>query len=729
MVNEQKSFSEIERLSKIALEAGDLTKLQSMLLPLLREDDRSRSAAQNLFIYRTLGTIYEEQGHHNESLMAYEQAHGYDARDFETLNILVDAELKKDCTAADEKKFIELMIFHREALKPSLITRIFKSMGDARRAKGELETAREYYEKALDVRPGDIDLINAIIQVCEASGDENAIKESREKLLNQMTAPESRAAILVSIGDDYLNRKKDEKKALLLYEEALSECRQSAAALGRILIIAERAEDWERCLNALSSLIKFCDDEDEKCKYLLKKAWIFKEKLNNPREAVVLFNDVLDIRPSQIEVFQGIISILQSQRDFLEIEVNFERMIERQRHITPLNTKLMAVLCKNLGELRLKQLNNIKGAAQAYKVVSELYPDNVNFHAILAKLYAMNDDQLKEAIHENREILRLAPDKLDAVTDLAKCYRRMEKFDEALCIYRVLDVLGMADEEGKNIVARFADRDLQHITTRFTEDHWKLITPNTLDRSIAQILRIITPIIGDSFSHDFDRYGITKDAQVNVDDNSLFTNILSAVSRALGFADIPNVYRCDKLHGVNNAYFTKPSLLVNSNYLSKRSARDIAFVTAKSLLLLRPDFYLLNLGVSSIEKIILTVFKTIRPELNIELDKNMAKISHIIERNISSQDAKVLWDIINAFQKKGTQLNIRLFMESAEDFANRVGLLFCDDPSAIEGVLNDEENSISSRSVRDRIGSLLVWGLSEEYLSLRRMLGLALRME
>ncbi len=212
MVNEQKTFSEIERLSKIALEAGDLVKLQNMLLPLLREDDRSRSVSENLFIYRTLGTIYEEQGQHAESLIAYEQAHGYDARDFETLNTLVDAELKKDVTAQDEHKMLELMIFHREMLKPALVTRIFKAMGDARREKGELSQAREFYEKALDVRPGDMDLINAIIQVSEASGDEDAIKAAREKLLDMMTAPESRAAVLVSIGDDYLNRLKDEQK-------------------------------------------------------------------------------------------------------------------------------------------------------------------------------------------------------------------------------------------------------------------------------------------------------------------------------------------------------------------------------------------------------------------------------------------------------------------------------------------------------------------------------------
>lgn len=728
MVNEQKTFSEIERLSKIALEAGDLVKLQNMLLPLLREDDRSRSVSENLFIYRTLGTIYEEQGQHAESLIAYEQAHGYDARDFETLNTLVDAELKKDVTAQDEHKMLELMIFHREMLKPALVTRIFKAMGDARREKGELSQAREFYEKALDVRPGDMDLINAIIQVSEASGDEDAIKAAREKLLDMMTAPESRAAVLVSIGDDYLNRLKDEQKALLLYEEALSECRQSSAALGRVLVIAERAGDWDRALHALKSLIKYSDDEDDKCKFLLKQAWIFKEKLDTPRKAIDIFNDVLDIRPSQIEVFQGIISMLQAQKDFMAIEANFERMIERQRHVTPLNVKLMAVLCKNLGELRLKQLNNIRGAAQAYKIVSELYPDNVNFHVILAKLYAMNDDQLADAVHENREILRLAPDKLDAVTDLAKCYRRMQQFDASLCIYRVLNVLGMGDDEGRAIVAQFAEQDMPTIDTRLTGEHWKLIYPNTLDKNLARILHIVSPIIGDAFSNDLDTYGINKNAEVNLDNNSLFANILKSETSALGFAEVPHVFQCDAMRGVNNAYLSTRSFLVNSNFLSNRSARDIAFTSAKALLLIRPDFYLLPLGVQVIEKVILTVFKTICPQLNIELDKNMAKVSRLLDRNITATDRATLTELIFDFQRKGEQLNIRLFMESVEDFANRVGLLFCDDPAIIESLLNEEDakRKISSRSARDRIGSLLVWGLSEDYLKLRKMLGIAL---
>ena len=106
----------------------------------------------------------------------------------------------------------------------------------------------------------------------------------------------------------------------------------------------------------------------------------------------------------------------------------------------------------------------------------------------------------------------------------------------------------------------------------------------------------------------------------------------------------------------------------------------------------------------------------------------MAKVSRLLDRNITATDRATLTELIFDFQRKGEQLNIRLFMESVEDFANRVGLLFCDDPAIIESLLNEEDakRKISSRSARDRVGSLLVWGLSEDYLNLRKMLGIAL---
>ncbi len=731
-MNEQISFSEIERLSKIAIETGDLNKLQGILTPLLQEEDRTRSASENLFLYRSLGSLYTERDEKDEALEAYRRAFSHDARDLETLTVLAENELKKDASEADASLLMDLLFFHRHELKNHMTMRIFKHIGDAHNAKNELNEARDCYEKALEARPGDMELINALLKASEATGDEKAIAKSREKLLSSMTSAESRAAVLVSIGDDYLNRKNDEKMALSMYEEALAECAQSTAAHLHILLIAEKAEDWDRCLNTLNSLLKYSTDKDEKCKYLLKMAWIFKEKLNNPKKAVQYFNDILDIDPDQVEVFKQVIATLNGMNDMAGIEANYARMVERQRALTPVNAKLVGGLCQKLGEIRAR-LNDLKGAIEAYKIITELFPDKVEFHEKLATLYAMSDDMLEEAIHENREVLRLAPDHLKSVSALAKCYRRLGQYDEALCIYRVLDVLKLNDDEGKVIVAKFADMDMPKISELLTEEMWKLIIPKTLDGNIVKIFRICVPIIGRLFANDLRNYQLSeKDDRIDTSEGSVFANTVRNETQALGFKEVPAIYKSPRFRGVYTAYLSSRSLLVHPNFLQGRSEREIAFTTAKSLLMLRSEYYLLRLGAQGVQcanyikRILEAVFKTIDPSLNINLAKEQVVIAKDLNEKLSDADRRTLKTIVDDV-KDVSKINLSLFIESVEDFCNRIGLLFCDDPSIISKMLLEEARTISARAAQDRVGSLLVWALSEEYTKLRKLLGINLQ--
>ncbi|MBQ9396162.1 MAG: hypothetical protein IJU23_11710 [Proteobacteria bacterium] len=722
------TFSETERLSKIALETGDLDRLEVLLAPWIGEDDRKRSAAENLFLYRTLGTMYKEKGESAEARTAFKQAHSYDARDLESLLYLAEAELSKEGSDSNDGILMDLLIYHRPELKSSQIMRIYKHFGDVKATRDDLKGARECYEKALEARPGEMDLINALLKVSEASGDEAAILKSRQKLLDSMTSAESRAAVMVTIGDDYLNRKNDEKSALSMYEQALAECASSTAANQRILTIAEKAEDWENCLNTLNNLIKFSNDPDEKCKFILKQAWIFKEKLNNTKYAIQLFNDVLDIQPNQFEVFKGIISILQQQDDFIAIEANYERMIKRHVALEPQNVKFLAMLYKSLGDLRLQKFNNVKRAIEAYKAVSDLYPDNVNFHIILAKLYAVSDETLNEAVHENREILRLAPDHLEAVSSLAKCYRRLERFDESLCTYRVLDVLGKNDEEGKQIVARFADTPVPKLAGVLSAEQWKRIIPKTLDMTLVKILRICTPYMSEKFINTLDKYGLKeKEARIDVSDNSIFANALRNSAKALGFAETPNIYRYEKLRGISNAYLEKRAFLVNSNLLKGRTEKEIAFATTKQLMLLRPEYYLIQLGLQAMEIIVKIIFKTIDPSANIQLPPSVEPVKKALEKGLTPVERDNVKKLLAEIVSRKSSLNINLFMESVEDFANRVALLFCDDPAVVNKQLMEEGRPISTRSAKARVGSLLVWALSEDFTALRAELGIALK--
>ena len=721
-MNDQ-NFSEIERLSKIALEAGDLSRLQTLLVPLVKEEDSTRSASENLFVYRTLGTLYREQNQPSEAHLAYEQAYSYDARDRETLEALVEEELKKEPSEIDTSRVMALLIFHRDTLKPTAVMRLYKALGDAHAAKGDLILARECYEKGLIAKPGEMALINALLKVSEESGDDKAILKSREKLLETMTTPESRAAVLVSIGDDY-NRKNDEAQALVMYEEALAECAESRAALQHIVVIAGHNKDWERALDTLYRLVKITRDDDEKCKYLVQIAWIFKE-LGNIKRTIQVFNEILDIRPDQMPVFNKLLSMLQEQKDLDAEDANIVRMIERMK--SRAMTKGINKLYKRLGEIRLGR-NDIKGAIEVYRDLSAIYPNDKDPHIMLAKLYMQSDDMLEDAIRENREVLRIAPDVLDSVTALAKCYSRLEKLDESICIYRVLDVLNLNDAEGKEIVANFADSDLPAINDRISDDLWRLILPKTLDIELVRILQLCIPHITDIFKNNLSDYKIReKDARIDTTANSMFVNIFRNTAKALNFGEIPLLYRCE-ISGITNAYQDSRSLLVHSNFLQMRRPQEVAFATAKALILLRPEYYMLQyFGFQGMQQIVEAIFKTICPALNIPMNETQVEISKRLDQHLQESHRNIIVASIQKITKRKMALNIRLFTESVEDLGNRVGLLFSDDPSIIESMLKEESKPISTRPLIERVGSLLMWALSEDYIELRKQLNIAFK--
>ena len=82
---------------------------------------------------------------------------------------------------------------------------------------------------------------------------------------------------------------------------------------------------------------------------------------------------------------------------------------------------------------------------------------------------------------------------------------------------------------------------------------------------------------------------------------------------------------------------------------------------------------------------------------------------------------------MTAVMTLSSQSYLLLYMESVEDFANRVALLFCDDPTIVEKLLGEESKPISSRTMHSRMKTLMRWALSEDYFTLRKRLHIDLK--
>ena len=149
-------------------------------------------------------------------------------------------------------------------------------------------------------------------------------------------------------------------------------------------------------------------------------------------------------------------------------------------------------------------------------------------------------------------------------------------------------------------------------------------------------------------------------------------------------------------------------------------------MTAKALLLMRPEFYLLQLGPQNVDLILRAIFQTIKPSLGLELDKNQTQVSKLLISTLTPDLYQTLAELVKDVYDRNA-FNPALFLESVEDFANRIGLLFSNSPAVVEELLTEEANPISQRTPNERLRSLILWALTEDYFIVRKKLNIALK--
>ncbi len=646
--------------------------------------------------------------------------HIYDPYDVQKLFERIRDELQKDPVDVDATMLVEFLAFHRANIKPSLVGHIQKILNYA-----YADAIRRVCRTVMmDVTANAEDDISAVVGRLMEKGDEDVIS----RLLSS-TSGDDGADICVALGDYVFIHCEDVAGALDLYRKSLDTRPNHLAVCQRVLALLEHQNAWREACDMLDCMINVADNEDEVAKYLCKKGWILLEKSKDSAHAIECFNQVLEIRPTYYDIFLKINEILLAQKDLSGIENNFCSMIERQKKAVTASSELLSVLYRDHGEFRLQKFNDVAGAIASYKLLSDLHFDNIQFHLLLARLYEMDERLLRDALNEYRRCLALNLETLPALSGLARCYRKLGMFDESLCTYRVLNALHFNDEEGDDIVRNFADTEVPEISEELSNELWAAIIPETLDMTLVQIFAICSGIIGDMFSNYPSTYGIDeRRSRIDVSENTTFNNIIRSETRALGFGEVPLLYRCERFSGVTNAFFSERSFLIHPNCLKGRSLKELSFMTAKAMMLIRPEYYLLSLGIKNVELLLMAIIKTIRPDSfpTCTLDKNQLQVSEKLVERLSVEECGKLYDLIDEINRhKG--FNVLLFMESVEDLANRVALLFCDDPTIVEKLLGEEPAPISSRTMHSRMKTLMRWALSEDYFALRKKLNIALK--
>ena len=206
---------------------------------------------------------------------------------------------------------------------------------------------------------------------------------SDERLARQLWV---RAATLL---DDPLG---DIDGAVAAYSQALELDERDAEVLTALEALYRRTERYRELLGVLRKRAAIEDDPQERERVLGQVAAIHDEMLGEPREAIRIFQEILDADATSLGALSSLESLYERQQMWSELSDNLSSQLsfaEDERARIPLMLRL--------GALRETRLQAIDAAIETYREILDLDPTNADALAALERLVAQPEHRARIA--------------------------------------------------------------------------------------------------------------------------------------------------------------------------------------------------------------------------------------------------------------------------------------------------------------------------------------------
>lgn len=713
------------------VEAEEYEAARELLERATEMPDVQRTVEENLWVYRTLGEVREEEGRREEAIRAYRNAFEFDPRDREVLGALSDL-LTEESDAIDSDFALEvlqsLLVHHLSELDPEARADLYRQLGLFYEQEGDYQRARSNFEQAVEYTGSDERALTGLLRAVGAVGEPTDVIEVRRKLIDAFQEPQARSMALVALGDDWIERFNDPARAIDTYEDAIDEHSDNERAYKKLYQAAQQSGDWSRVYSACLELGRLADSDEDEAEWVIQASNIARDKMWEPERALTGFRRALELDPTRFDAFKAVTQILIDARDWDALERAYLEQIEGHKKREDSRDELLAVLWQNLGDLYAMHLDDDEAAITAYHKASQILPDNLQFHDKAASLAEEMAEQSAVALEHLRAIWERDSSRLDVLDRMGRVYLRREEVDPALCHFRAIDFLGgKLEEKPRSFVERFQsnvyktpDRPLDWPTLR------SYVAPDSLDPNVSEVFRILYPVLVDWTAERRSEYGLGRGDQMDLDQPLAFANIYREVGESLGYSDLPDLWRKSDQKGLIKAALKPPALIVGDDIITSGNEKQMAFAIGKKLFLHYKPFYLVGLrSMSDLQAFFLLAVQLVNPDFEMERSEQMEQAYRKIESQVTGDQREALAEAVDAATAGGQrEVVLGEWTEAIEDAANRVGMLFCDDLAVCAARLRSDPQKFSERDIHDRMHNLAKYTVSERYLSLRDDLGL-----
>jgi hypothetical protein len=173
-----------------------------------------------------------------------------------------------------------------------------------------------------------------------------------------------------------------------------------------------------------------------------------------------------------------------------------------------------------------------------------------------------------------------------------------------------------------------------------------------------------------------------------------------------------------------------PSFVVRPHLLQGKNEREVAFLSARRLSFMRPEYYLKMLLPTNTELkvVVLSALVMLNSRFPVPPDMVATVQQYVpeMQKRMPPHAMEQLGAVVQRFIQAAPEINLAKWGHAVDAVSHRAGFVVCGDLEVAARMVSAEPVTVGGPQVKDKIKELVLYSISEEFFAVRAQMGLTI---